>query len=361
MAAIAIWKRFGLEEEYRKLMGAGALSTDGYPTGEGRRVVSATNVFATDPYSLPPGADAQLVALYPKLAELSRESCYISELGLEKMAADIRSRMPHRRSPVSESQNTLVEPFSVGSPVARRQMEDTKPSPALDTFSYKPNSYLDTDRNRDNNARSGYLVHESVDRLAPKLNCGPISNGNIFDGDSCRSRVFGYGTTGNPPNPRFANEQNDNFNFQKEFLSAFQPGVESKNDYEMIETPVIDKGVKKANPYNAGTLVSPFPWEQSLDAQRSGARRYTPRARIPEASEQRYPSYISRGASHISSVPNSRQFNRVDEALNLFDSSRPPRDFSARSPIRSIMRDSEHSYGYKNSKSSPTTLYHNFL
>ncbi|KAK1444545.1 hypothetical protein BgAZ_104510 [Babesia gibsoni] len=361
MAAAAIWRKYGLEEECHRFIGDGATNLHGYANGEGRRVVSATSVFSTDAYKIPTGANAKVFELYPKLSELSKESCYISEAILERMASEISDRRIYEPVKVIVDRKPWVEPFTVASPVVQHKPVEIETSHSTERLSYKPLEQAPKGFVGGYSSKSEYTPLQSADRVVPKPTYGPISNGNIFDGESHRSRMF-------PPSTRHdihtytpMNAKKDNFNFQREFLSAFKPDDDTKNDYGALDTPVVDMDARKIPSSNAETLVSPFPWERNLEAQRMVQPTFTPQNRIPEASEYRYPSYISRGFSKAPSVAERRSFNVMEEPMHMFDASRPIRDFNPKSPIRSIMRDSTHSYGYRNVRSTPTAMYHNFI
>ncbi|CDR96842.1 hypothetical protein, conserved [Babesia bigemina] len=377
MAATAIWKSFHLEEEYRRLMGDRAAALECYPSGEGRRVIAATNVFASDPYALPHGTDARVRELYPSLVELSRESCYVSEVGLEKMAAELRSSGTYAASMAAPRSLPPIEPFMMSSPAVTRRM---RPEPRLSTRP-EPQSvvrpaYLRSDTGRMPGTRANDVLNESVDRFATNAAATLVGNCNIFDTDSYRRGALGSSIPLNEQSlltpvraPR------SQFNFQKEFLSAFQPGVESGNDYGALETPVVDRAASNNATVNVDTLVSPFPWEKSANLARAQEFGYTPRGRAGEASEQKYPSYLS-GDLNRANGSVVRPLRRVEDPVSLFDSTRPRRisstvapggrdssatGFNVRSPLRSLMRESDHSYGYKNSHTTPRSLYHNLL
>ncbi|GBE58916.1 phosphoglucomutase, putative [Babesia ovata] len=376
MAATAIWKSFHLEEEYRRLMGDRASTLESYPSGEGRRVIAATNVFASDPYALPHGTDAKVRELYPSLVELSRESCYVSEVSLEKMATELRSSSAYVPSVIAARSLPPIEPFVMASPVVTRRM---RPEPRLSARQehqtvIRPD-YLRSDTGRLPGARVSDVLNESVDRFATN-NTTLVGNGNIFDSDSYRRGGLGSTILPNDQSTLTpVRPQRSQFNFQKEFLSAFQPGVESGNDYGALETPVVERATSNNQTMNVDTLVSPFPWEKSANLARTQDFGYTPRGRTGEASEQKYPSYLSGDANRTSGSV-VRPLRRIEDPISLFDSIRPRmmsgtathggRDsatagFSLRSPIRSLMRDSDHSYGYKNSHTTPRSLYHNLL
>ncbi|GFE53291.1 NAC domain containing protein, putative [Babesia ovis] len=437
MAATSIWKSYGLDNEFRRLVGDTPSFLDPHPTGEARRVISATNAFAADAYSLPGGIDSRVREIYPSLMELSRESCYLSEANLEKMASDICK--PQLQFPPTRTHYAPVdEPFAMGSPVAFPRPSESKTSPRVDTCSvYRPDylnsdhpdRYLTADYPKGRYSTGDYPkerypmthlpMYQSVDRFATKGSGTTGLHGNIFDAENYRTRTFanptttgynppgGFNTTNtgynqqggftttttgyNPPSgfnttttgyipttgiehTTFTpiNPRRGEFNFHRDFLSAFQPESEPRNDYRAMQTPVVDLGTRKKETTNIDTMVSPFPWERNMEAHRSSDAACTPRGKYALGSEQRYPSYISGRGNNVHSSA-TRRLRRFDDPLEMFDASQPPRvttagavsdfvlrDF-ARSPLRSLMRDSDHSYGYKASHMTPRTLYHGLI
>ncbi|ORM40148.1 uncharacterized protein BXIN_1230 [Babesia sp. Xinjiang] len=371
MAATAIWKNFRLDNEYRRLMGDSPFVLDSRPNGEGRRVVSATNVFAADAYALPLGTDAKLRELYPSLVELSRESCYMPESRLEKMAAELCKPRYLPTAPTVPRYFPTTEPFVMDSPIPRSRQADLRLSPRLDSSSLRRPDYLRSEYGRERTNIGQATLYQSVDRFPTRAAHVPYSNGNIFDVDTYRTGVFDHGPTGlnhvafTPLDPI-----RHDFNFDGEFLSAFKPEGEPGNDYRAIQTPIPDYGTRKGHTNNLDTLVSPFPWEKNMDIHRTNEFTCTPRNRLHDTSEQRYPSYIS-GRSNQYNGSVAGPFRRFDEPMGIFDSMPPRintgvvsdfvlRDF-ARSPLRSLMRDSDHSYGYKHSHMTPRALYHNLI
>ncbi|GIX61012.1 phosphoglucomutase, putative [Babesia caballi] len=369
MAATAIWKNFRLEDEYRRLMGDKAAVYEPYAGLEGRRVVSATNVFAADAHALPSAADLRLRELYPRLVELSRESCYVSESTLKKMATELRTDPSYAVPPAAPPYVPAAEPCMMGTPTPRTGLREAPLLLATDAPSVHAPTYLQSDNKRDFAAQSDTLFYNSVDRLGTRRTYDPIINGSFLDSESVRPRALGLNkTTTELVHVTPVNARQRDFGLPVDFLSAFQAGGEPRNDYGELETPIVEKALTKSPLPKAESLVSQFSFEKSVDATLADETAFTPRARAPRASEVNYPSYVSKRMSNGSAYVPGR-FQHDVEIGNLFDTSCPPRvsldyggrDFNLNSPIRSIMRESNNSYGFKNSHTTPRALFHNLL
>ncbi|EDO08234.1 hypothetical protein BBOV_III006730 [Babesia bovis T2Bo] len=437
MAATSLWRSYRLDSEFNRVIGD-ISALDSVVGGEARRVIAATKVFAADSYALPGIVDSKVRELYPRLMDLSRESCYISESALEGLAKDICKPRPkyvvpddirvNRLSPTyqgsyvapcglgdnignpsgyvvpsvsglqSGNTTTIFPPYNnitsvhttdmltgnklganLNSAAIGRSDDFLMKSPLPhnrgrgspvsreDLTSIRRPDYLNSEHYKDRVVDAGF---RGTDLFGSRSGVsGLLDNCNIFDADSYRGHNFdGAGAVDTASRTPMKSNSGD-FNFHREFMSAFQPESEPRTDYHALNTPVADLESRKKD-VNDG-LVSPFPWERNMDAKRMSDVGLTSVDRVNDSIDGPYPSYIS-GRGNNGATPGGFRGYVFDDPMNMFDGSVPSRinkhsadDFVlrdvAKSPLRSLMRDSDHSYGYKGSYLTPRVLYHSLL
>ncbi|UKJ89792.2 hypothetical protein MACJ_003046 [Theileria orientalis] len=294
MSAALIWKRCRLDDELNKLRNFDVSDSDKLVCNDAKNVIISSNCFNNDIYSLPPGIDSKIKELYPLLQQVQYESANLTDYDLERMAERIKfSETTHYEDLTARCFDASEDPFNhtyfpdYVLPSNQNNLFDMSYEKPSD-FEYKtPASMYRNDMRNSYCYESGCGL--SADRRTSCANVFPSTN--LFSNSTYRSQ---YNTPGyynssynidsskfleTPMNMKYKqvrdtvygnkntynNESassNRGFDYKNEFLTAFQPGNEYKNDYTTVETPMVD-----ITRTNNDDFVPSFPWESELNDQ----------------------------------------------------------------------------------------------
>ncbi|BAM41979.1 conserved hypothetical protein [Theileria orientalis strain Shintoku] len=351
MSAALIWKRCRLDDELNKLRKYDMSDADTFVCNDAKNVINLSNCFKNDLYSLPPGFDSKLKELYPLLQQVHYESANLTDYELERMAERIKfSETTHYEDLGTGRFDSSEDPFNhtyfpdYVLPSNQNNLFDKSYEKPSD-FEYKtPASIYRTNMRNGSGHDSGCGM--SVDRSASYGNLFPSNN--LFSSSTYKSQ---YNTPGyynssynvnsskfleTPANMKYKQvrdtvyghkntynnesvDSNRGFDYKNEFLTAFQPGNEYKNDYTTVETPMVD--MSRAN--NNDDFVASFPWERELNEQ------FITNA---NQNENYYDSlYANSNFQSNDGLSTKRDY--------LFSDGKSFANFSPNSPLRSFMND----------------------
>ncbi|KAK2194422.1 hypothetical protein BdWA1_001808 [Babesia duncani] len=312
MAATNIFKSLRLEDEIRSLLNSDPSSDDFIYAGS-RNLLLASRGFSRDAHSLPSGTDERLKDLYPYLQELRQECNALSQNELERMANDL-----HVACKVPDVE---YSPINYGS--------------SYITPGYGYNKGI-SDSGRKYSQSKSYVIPQSVDYefSSTRYPKGLFSDTNKSrEPTSVKLGAFADDIIMNV----------DDFNLD-EFTTAFQPGNEYRTEYTSVETPI---GVDRASKRNEVSL-SPFTWNKTgLSAPKMD--------NVTRASSPYRPSTRSMDAYSKFDFGNANK-GICDDSLVRAGFS-PTDTLKQRSPIHSIVNDSEYSYGRRVDKTPSRPFY----
>lgn len=327
MLATTLWKNYKLDDVVNKMIYRGFPEGDKIVCNDAKMVMESTSMFANDQYTLPNSVDVRIRELYPLLQRIQSESKSLSaqELGSIAQSLDTMYLAPvDLYGTLDIDCKTPMPNYNISTGMGDRK-EYSNISEFRNTEYHEGNLFDYTNTNR---SRSDMSIYK------PDFN-----NTNMFrdipqhtDAGRYTNEILRYNPNG--------------FDFKDEFLTAFQPGNEYRNDYTSVETPVANTSKIDDN-FNSDTLVSSFAWEQKLNKNtKMGA---TPNNLLPGTNN--FDNRVS--AMSDSAIRYGNLWNEPDGGSFRAN-------FNPNSPIRSIKNDLDIKFPYMDTP-TPQRSYFNYI